>query len=212
MLKFILAGAAALFATSLLVASPAKADVIYFYADFCSGGCGTPPFGSVTLTQSGTSVDVDVNVASFGNTFVTTGQGVLDTNVLEFNVTGGSLSDITVDAHAPALEAVTGSFGSSNVGDFAFGIKCPTCGNGLAGGFTTDIDFSVANATIADLRSVNSQGFNFATDIYSGSTKNTGAVAAPAPPIGRGLPAVLAIGGILFGAKLWERRKKASFA
>ena len=30
----------------------------------------------------------------------------------------------------------------------------------------------------------------------------------PAPPIGRGLPIVLAVGGLLFGAKLWERGKR----
>lgn len=32
--------------------------------------------------------------------------------------------------------------------------------------------------------------------------------AVPAPPIGHGLPAALAIGGLLFGAKLWERSKR----
>lgn len=33
-------------------------------------------------------------------------------------------------------------------------------------------------------------------------------VAAPAPPIGRGLPVVLAVGGMLFGIRLWGRGKK----
>jgi hypothetical protein len=32
----------------------------------------------------------------------------------------------------------------------------------------------------------------------------------PAPPIGRGLPVILAVGGMLFGAKLWERSKRRS--
>jgi hypothetical protein len=32
----------------------------------------------------------------------------------------------------------------------------------------------------------------------------------PAPPIGRGLPVLLAAGGILFGAKLWDRGKRRS--
>jgi len=36
-------------------------------------------------------------------------------------------------------------------------------------------------------------------------------VPAPAPPIGRGLPVLLAVGGLLFGSKLWERSiKRAS--
>lgn len=30
---------------------------------------------------------------------------------------------------------------------------------------------------------------------------------APAPPIGQGLPVVLAVGGLLFGARLWQRSK-----
>ena len=32
--------------------------------------------------------------------------------------------------------------------------------------------------------------------------------AVPAPLIGHGLPVLLAVGGVLFGAKLWERRKR----
>lgn len=31
---------------------------------------------------------------------------------------------------------------------------------------------------------------------------------APAPPIGQGLPVLLAVGGLLFGARLWGRSKK----
>jgi hypothetical protein len=38
----------------------------------------------------------------------------------------------------------------------------------------------------------------------------TNTVTVPAPPIGRGLPVLLAVGGILFGAKLWERSKRRS--
>ena len=37
-------------------------------------------------------------------------------------------------------------------------------------------------------------------------TLNIGAVAVPSPSIGRGLPVLLAVGGILFGAKLLERK------
>jgi len=32
--------------------------------------------------------------------------------------------------------------------------------------------------------------------------------AVPAPAIGHGLPVILALGGLVFGAKLWERSKK----
>ncbi len=39
-------------------------------------------------------------------------------------------------------------------------------------------------------------------------TLKAGVAAVPAPLIGRGLPLVLAVGGVLFGAKLLERSKK----
>jgi hypothetical protein len=39
-------------------------------------------------------------------------------------------------------------------------------------------------------------------------TLQIGAAAVPAPPIGRGLPVLLAVGGLLFGAKLLERGKR----
>jgi hypothetical protein len=39
-------------------------------------------------------------------------------------------------------------------------------------------------------------------------TLQVGAAAVPAPVIGRGLPVILAVGGLLFGAKLLERGKR----
>lgn len=36
----------------------------------------------------------------------------------------------------------------------------------------------------------------------------TSTVPVPAPPIGKGLPVILAIGGLFFGAQLWGRRKR----
>jgi hypothetical protein len=39
-------------------------------------------------------------------------------------------------------------------------------------------------------------------------TINEPYTAVPAPPIGRGLPVLLAVGGILFGAKLFARTRR----
>jgi hypothetical protein len=200
--------ATALLMAGLLGGAPARADVIvYFIYDFCSGGCGTPPFGSVTLHQNGTTVDVDVDVKDFGNKFIKTGSGVLDTNAFEFNAVGASLSDITIDAHNPGLLARAGPFGKPALGSFAFGIQCPGCGNGAGDAFSADIVFHVADATIADLAGLNPKGFNFAADILAGNGK-TGAIAAPAPPIGHGLPATaLTIAGIVLGARFRAKRR-----
>lgn len=45
---------AALLVTGLLVAAPSVQAISFdFTQDHCTGGCGTAPFGSVTLTQNG---------------------------------------------------------------------------------------------------------------------------------------------------------------
>jgi hypothetical protein len=41
---------------------------------------------------------------------------------------------------------------------------------------------------------------------------SSGSLTVPAPLIGRGLPAVLALSGVLFGAKLLRRRNRGSLA
>jgi hypothetical protein len=46
--------------------------------------------------------------------------------------------------------------------------------------------------------------------IVSGGSVNSVPAVVPAPLIGRGLPVLLAVGGMLFGARLWERSKKRS--
>jgi hypothetical protein len=47
-------------------------------------------------------------------------------------------------------------------------------------------------------------------DITFASWTSGNVFTVPAPSIGRGLPVLLAVGGILFGARLWERSKKRS--
>ena len=165
----------------LMVAAPqAQAITFFLTSDHCSGigGCGTPPFGSVTLTQNGTTVDITVEL--FGtNRFVKTGSA--DFQNFKFNGTGVALADITVDAHVPPLIAQTGAFNGDGTGDFDFGITCLICANGGAGSFSTDIVFHVANATIADLTVPNNLGNVFVVDMLSGETGNTGPVDATGP-------------------------------
>ena len=186
----------------------ASALTLDFTSDHCTGGCGTPPFGTVTLDQSGTTVDVTVSLLN-GNSFVQTGAG--DEQAFLFNAVGVTLADITVDPHSPALVAETGTFGQGGVGTFGFGINCPSCGNGFAGAFSTDIVFHVADATIADLTIANALGNVFVADIFSAQTGNTGLVdvtAVPGPIVGAGLPSlVLACGGLL---ALARRRRAAA--
>jgi hypothetical protein len=77
-------------ALALIAATPAfpsasHAITFNLTEDRCPGGWGIPPFGSVTLTQNGTTVDVDVDL--FGtNAFVKTGS--VDFQAFKFNASG----------------------------------------------------------------------------------------------------------------------------
>lgn len=200
--------AAALVVTGLMAVTPARAAVFDLTADFCTGGCGTPPFGSVTVVQdliTPTTVDVTVHLNS---PFEFAKTGAADFQAFKFNAVGVVLGDITVDAHVPTLVAAAGSFNGDGTGSFGFGINCPSCGNGLSDAFTTDIVFHVANAVVADLTAKNANGNIFVADIGNPNTGRTGPVAAvPAPSIGHGLPVALAVGGLLIGAGLVARRR-----
>ena len=157
----------------LAVAGPANADTIFnLTSDHCTGGCGTPPFGTVTLLQNGTTVDTTVHLNS-PNQFVKTGS--VDFLAFKFNATGVVVGDITVNQNAPnPLTAVTGLFNGDGTGDFAFGISCAACSNGASGRFATDIIFHVANAVIADLTAANALGNIFVADIISCNTATCG--------------------------------------
>jgi PEP-CTERM motif len=189
----------------IVLASPAQAIVFQFTSDHCTGGCGTAPFGTVTVTQNGANVDVTVALAA-GYSFVKTGSS--DFQDFKFNATGVVLGDITVDAHVPVLVAQTGAFNGDGTGDFAFGITCPSCGNGGAGAFTAPITFHVANATISDITQPNNLGNIFVADVLA-PNGNTGpvdvnTVAVPEPS------SLLLIGsGMVFAGMLgrrWKRR------
>jgi len=170
-----------------LIAGAQPADAVQFdlTVDLCTGGCGTPPFGTVTLLQNGTAVDLSVQLNS-PNWFIKTGAG--DSQAFGFNANGVVVGDITVDAHTPTLAAAAGPFHMDGAGNFVFGINCPACGNGAPDAFNTDILFHVADATIADFVA-NSSGFAFAADIFSNNLNgldgngNTGVVTTGLTPV-----------------------------
>jgi hypothetical protein len=204
-----------------LVGLPAVGHAVTFNltSDHCTGGCGTPPFGTVTVTQSGANVDISVSLAD-SNQFVLTGSA--DNQFFKFNGTGVTLSDITVDQTVAGINllAATGALNGDGTGNFTFGITCTeaaggaTCGQGGANALPvgSTLTFHVANATIADLTQSNNLGNIFVADILSGTTGNTGPVdvtgVAPIPLP----PAAMLFGTALVGMTFLRRRKQRSAA
>src|SRR5215510_8584259 len=81
-------------------------------SDHCTGGCGTAPFGTVTLTQNGTSVAFVVDLADGPPNAVGWAQtGAADFQLFKFNATGVVTGDISVTQNftGQTLQANTGS-------------------------------------------------------------------------------------------------------
>ena len=163
----------------MLASTPAQAVSFDLASDHCSAGCGTPPFGTVTVTQNGANVDITVALLN-GNLYAKTGSA--DDQAFKFNAVGVTLLDITIDAHLPQiLVADAGAFNGDGTGHFGFGIICTSCGPGGSTAFGGNIIFHVANATIADLTAPNNLGNIFVADILA-PNGSTGPVAASSVP------------------------------
>jgi hypothetical protein len=166
---------AAVLVVVLAVAAPANALTLNLTSDHCTNSCGSPGtiFGTVTLVQNGTTVDVTVHLNS---PFEFAKTGAVDFQAFKYNE-NGALGATTVNQTVPGqtLAADAGAFNGDGTGNFGFGIICTTCGGGASSAFSNDIIFHVASATIAALTNTNNLGNVFVADIFNSATTGTGA-------------------------------------
>ena len=204
--------------TAVLIgtATSASANTITFSltSDFCSGTCGTAPFGTVTATDIGAG-EVQVTIAlKAGEDFAKTGAG--GGNTLLWNLSGTpTLTDFTSAAtnnQPVALASTTaGSIMADGSGTWQYAVNCPTCGNGeSAPTLLSPITFDISSTGLSTANFVqNGNGLFFAADI-SGTNGNTGVVGAPTavPVPAVPEPSSLAIlGAALIGFRLARRKR-----
>lgn len=147
----------------------AKADTMNYIltVDGCTGGCGSGPYGTITLTDDGSgNVNVSETLAS-GYYFVNTGAG----NPLAFNLsTAGTITNVQDSTYFEAGGAAT----ASTFGSFTDSIACKTaCGNGASNAFSnpTSLTFTVDGVDIQDFVA-NSDKYFFAADVGEAGFSN----------------------------------------
>jgi hypothetical protein len=190
----------------LALAAPfAQAISFDFTSDHVTGGAGTPPFGTVTLTQNGTGVDFNVTLTA-GYGFVLTGSA--DFQYFKFNAIGITAADITVTQNFTGFtlsgdaSAVPGGFNGDGTGQFTYGITSDHGTGGSPPIYEGPLLFNVANSTIADFLTPNNLGILFVADIIApavNGVRNTGPVDVTPPGVPDSGTTLMLLGTALAG-------------
>lgn len=224
----ILAGAAALGALAF-VSPAAQADLMDYTLGAGNSAIGSypAPYGTVTVDLTG---GANTNTATI--TFQSDDVGKYDYFFIDFsaadvnvNATTWTIGGFSVIQSAGFHTATLSDGGSGNVDGFGTFNQTTNMSDGF-GSAATELDFTLTDtsgtwANAASVLTQNADGWYAAAHIgvcdtsvgtgdctSAGNQVATGYAAAPAPPIGRGLPVVLAAGGLLFGFRLRERNQK----
>src|SRR5262245_20400201 len=110
-------------------AVPAFADTYFLNIDQCTGGCGVPPFGSISLTQGANANTVHFLISLNAGNFIHTGQ---DGSTLGLNIDGNptiALSNVTLPGWT-LDNPNAGVRHAAAFGDFEYSLNCCFGNNG----------------------------------------------------------------------------------
>ena len=214
----LLVGAAVSIVESVSLPAASHADAFLLTSDHCTGGCGPPPFGQVSVT-SPSSGKLDFVVTLFNsNKFVNTGFPLTfgfdlsSTPTITYSslIGGWSIPDAIPTNKQAAANPLYHQHGA---GFYEYGVLWGQQGggHGTPGGLSFEI--AATGLTLANIVQ-NATGQFSVADIIRGTNRNTGNVDAsvrgvPGPIAGAGLPGLgAACGGLLMLA----RRRRNSLA
>jgi hypothetical protein len=190
---------------ALGVSQAAQADTFFFTSCHVTGGCTGTSFGSVTLTQNGSNVDVVVTLAA-GEQFIDTGAG--DEQYFKFNDTSSGTTTVTENSSAIQFNVSDplGSFCGDSGGCFAYGIGPQGAPSGNTP-ITGPLVFTINNTTIANLTTLNNLGQIFVADVIFTGTGNTGLVdVSTGGTVPDGGSTAMLLGSALLGLGALRRR------
>jgi len=213
MVRGICVGTFTVLATIVALPSASQAQTEFFNwtSDHCTGGCN--PSGTVTVTQSGSTLTFVSTLGDSLEYLGGNGAGIAATFAFELSgISSVTFSAITDGSQTFAPNATTPtSIMMDGAGTYNFGVTCTTCGPGGSNPDGNSISFSITAAGLSLANLVPVAGSFFAADVIScktGVTSCSGTGTGNTGPIvGAGLPGlVMACGGLIALARRRRQR------